>query len=52
MRVKLFILLFICLPVLWSSCVSEYDYESDTGTFTIPWGEKEGQRNPEEALGV
>jgi hypothetical protein len=31
------------------SCITETDYESDESTIKIPWGEKTGNRNPEEA---
>ncbi len=46
---KFLLLLILVLPLLGISCVSEWDYEGDTGTLKVPWGEKEGQRNPEEA---
>jgi|GEM_PF-1941603 len=32
--------------LLLSGCVGESDYESRTGTFSIPWGEKEGKNVP------
>jgi hypothetical protein len=46
---RLLLLFVLALPLLMTSCVSEWDYEGETGTMKIPWGEKEGQRNPEEA---
>ncbi len=46
-RLLLLTLLFVPLLV---SCVGESDYSSDTGTLSIPWGPKEGNRNPEEAF--
>ncbi len=48
-----YLLLFalLIMPILFISCLnySEHDYDSNTGTFSIPWGEKEGKRNPEES---
>ncbi|MDP3919268.1 MAG: hypothetical protein Q8R76_00455 [Candidatus Omnitrophota bacterium] len=32
------------------SCMTEYDYESSSGTLKIPWGAKEGQLDPDNNL--
>ena len=46
---RILLLLVLLLPLISMAC-AEWDYESDTGTLSLPWGEKEGTRNPEEAL--
>lgn len=44
--------LFVIFPLLSVGCLnySEHDYDRGTGTFSIPFGEKEGKRNPDEVL--
>lgn len=42
------LLLVLLFPLFWASCLGESDYESDTGTFSIPWGSKEGNNVQEE----
>lgn len=48
---NILLLLLVALPFLSISCVGETSYYSDSGTLKIPFGTKEGQRNPEEAFG-
>ena len=44
------LLLVLLFPLFWASCLGESDYESDTGTFSIPWGSKEGDNVQEEDI--
>ena len=49
MKNILFALLAI-LPLISVACLnySEHDYDSGSGTFSIPFGDKDGKRNPQE----